>query len=744
MLAPAAPSALTTRLNLALYGVVLTAVAGFAYTDGNPTGLILLLPTILLAWVLVDRPQRHARIAGGVPKIVLNLIVLSAACYLWYEVVSDEARQALIVSLIHFIFVLTLCKLMEHKAPRDIAQIIVLSLLMVVANAMYSSSGMFYSLLLAIYFTLLFYVTMLLNVRLECTRAVRSSARPIDSPDRGGLLPFHRDLRNAVRHCFLLIVPLAVLVFLAMPRTRNPTLGTWRVGNLQTGFTDVLETRDYGELARSDTPVMSFWLTRGRDGRGVPIRVTGEFNDFYFRGLVREEFDLEDKNWGPPTQTDSLENQLAPGTATADAPGRPATAPARSDALLQHFILEPVGARPDSRDSRATYLFCLAPVSGPVRVPFHYYPQEMTLKYDGARPPGRISYTLQWNPNAPPPHEPATQPPLTVSQEITDLARQIARDFLTPERTVRPEDARSVMILFENYLRNSYPYSLTIQRIDRTKDAYTDFLVNHKTTGGKCDYFASCMVLMCRAVGLNARLVEGYHSGDYNSVDNTLLIRQKHAHAWAEVFIQEEGWITSDPTPGSAESNAGTSFLGRWFDDLTTVLEHLWQSIFVSFDNDSRYAVVAWLSRQVDFLAVMVTLDFWKFFLAGLWGPLAAVGLTLTASWALRRWRKNPHLVPPVSLRAAFRTPRAHPQIAFLDSLLHLLQRPDAPRRPDQTPWEYLQPLFAKLGSASDDVQWLVQTAYGIRFGHVSPDPGLRDQIALALRRIRTAVNQVR
>src|ERR1035437_4038358 len=58
MPASLAPFPLLTRLHLALYALVFAAVAGFAYTDENPTALILISPALFLAWFLIDAPPQ--------------------------------------------------------------------------------------------------------------------------------------------------------------------------------------------------------------------------------------------------------------------------------------------------------------------------------------------------------------------------------------------------------------------------------------------------------------------------------------------------------------------------------------------------------------------------------------------------------------------------------------------------------------------------------------------------------------
>ena len=53
---------------------------------------------------------------------------------------------------------------------------------------------------------------------------------------------------------------------------------------------------------------------------------------------------------------------------------------------------------------------------------------------------------------------------------------------------------------------------------------------------------------MMRMAGIPARVVTGYQGGWYNSRGDYLLVRQSDAHAWAEVWLPERGWVRQDPT----------------------------------------------------------------------------------------------------------------------------------------------------------------------------------------------------
>jgi hypothetical protein len=69
-----------------------------------------------------------------------------------------------------------------------------------------------------------------------------------------------------------------------------------------------------------------------------------------------------------------------------------------------------------------------------------------------------------------------------------------------------------------------------------------------QTRRGFCEHFASAFVFLMRAAGVPARVVTGYQGGEMNPMGNYLLVRQSEAHAWAEVWLREAGWVRVDPT----------------------------------------------------------------------------------------------------------------------------------------------------------------------------------------------------
>jgi transglutaminase-like putative cysteine protease len=138
-------------------------------------------------------------------------------------------------------------------------------------------------------------------------------------------------------------------------------------------------------------------------------------------------------------------------------------------------------------------------------------------------------------------------------QRLRSLAAQVAG---VAQGVQPPEDAqgRSDMLRsIEAYLRNEdeFSYSLSAEVIDPTIDPVEDFLFNRKD--GHCEYYASALALMLRAVGIPSRLVSGFKGGNHNNLSGAFVVQDRHAHAWVEAQIGGR-WLTCDPTPAAARA----------------------------------------------------------------------------------------------------------------------------------------------------------------------------------------------
>lgn len=104
------------------------------------------------------------------------------------------------------------------------------------------------------------------------------------------------------------------------------------------------------------------------------------------------------------------------------------------------------------------------------------------------------------------------------------------------------------------YLQKTATYNLKVESTPRGKDFVEYFLF--ESHEGYCAHFASAAVLMLRYLGVPARYATGYSvsasefsgmaGGEYMAV-----VRDRQAHAWAEVYLDGVGWIPVEVTPGA-------------------------------------------------------------------------------------------------------------------------------------------------------------------------------------------------
>jgi transglutaminase-like putative cysteine protease len=126
------------------------------------------------------------------------------------------------------------------------------------------------------------------------------------------------------------------------------------------------------------------------------------------------------------------------------------------------------------------------------------------------------------------------QLPTTLPRRVRVLAEEVAAGRETPYDKA---------VAIESYLRN-IPYNQNIEGPKAGQDGVDYFLFEAKE--GYCDYYASAMVTMLRAVNVPARYVRGYSLGEFDNGIYHVLARD--SHAWAEVYFPGHGWVEFEPT----------------------------------------------------------------------------------------------------------------------------------------------------------------------------------------------------
>ncbi|MGN6692918.1 MAG: transglutaminaseTgpA domain-containing protein [Aquihabitans sp.] len=128
------------------------------------------------------------------------------------------------------------------------------------------------------------------------------------------------------------------------------------------------------------------------------------------------------------------------------------------------------------------------------------------------------------------------QPPVT-----TDRVRTAATEI-----TAGATNQYDEILAIQKWMGNRVEYSLDAPLAPEGVDVVDHFLFDAEQ--GWCEQIASSLVVLARANGIPARLVTGYVPGDHDPLTGLYTVRERDAHAWAEVWFPEVGWVPFDPT----------------------------------------------------------------------------------------------------------------------------------------------------------------------------------------------------
>ena len=338
--------------------------------------------------------------------------------------------------------------------------------------------------------------------------------------------PFrHARLAGAL---LLQALPLAVVLFVLFPRVSGPLWGLPKdAGAGMTGLSDTMSPGSISQLSRSDAVAFRVEF----QGRPPPR------SQRYWRGPVFNWYD---------GQTWSYHQSFARPEDISTVGLEPLSAPLRYSVILEPhnhrwlFALDmPVQPPPDARLSPTMELLAGHAIHEPRR-----YSVGSVLRY-------------------------RLQPALGAEQARRDLslpfdrdprAHALAQQWRDQART--PEDVVDRALHY--FRKQPFVYTLNPPPLD-SENAVDAFLFD--TRRGFCEHFAGAFVVLMRAAGIPARVVTGYQGGTMNPLSDYMIVRQSDAHAWAEVWLPNKGWVREDPTawvsPDRVELGMGSAVADR-------------------------------------------------------------------------------------------------------------------------------------------------------------------------------------
>ncbi|MDF1644234.1 MAG: DUF3488 and transglutaminase-like domain-containing protein [Pseudomonadales bacterium] len=318
-----------------------------------------------------------------------------------------------------------------------------------------------------------------------------------------------------VSQMFVSAVPLMLVLFLLVPRI-GPL---WSVplpsGQAKTGPSDSMSPGDIASLAQSD---------------GLAFRVEFEGSipntkTLYWRGLVFSDFD--GRTWRMGNSHDQQRRSAIWGNKNSLLDNLPASLEIKK----YQITFEP---------SHQPWLYALDyPVTSSSTVGLT---AEYTLLAKGMINK-RSRYEMKSSPSwiTDPILDPAIR---NHNLKIPDSGNTRAKQFAIKTRLKSTSDQQFVDEILNYYHRQPFYYSLKPPRLG--EHSIDEFIFD--TRKGFCEHYAGSFVFLMRAAGIPARVVAGYQGGEKSSEGDYLLVHQFDAHAWAEVWLPNRGWVRVDPT----------------------------------------------------------------------------------------------------------------------------------------------------------------------------------------------------
>lgn len=587
---------------------VLCCLAGivFAAAEGSPLALIS-VPLAIIGLLYIDR-----RDAAGMASLWANILGF-AALYAAVAEFFGESIEGRLLGFGHLLLYLTWILLLQRKGNAQFWWLCAMSTLQM-ATASVLTTDLWFPLAAIVYMLLALWTLSVFTLDRavshaagveQSARQVRNRAGTSETEASAGETSRSRSnvqTQTATRWVtprFLLGVlingALSLLVglsiFVLTPRIWAGGMKIFRdtpteATQPQTGFAEEVSLGDMGEILENPKLVMEVAFYSDNSDQALDVEQTMSrlgYEAPLFRGKVLGDY--ENGRWSPPDVSSLLHESRKPhsgdfirqeirrhpiGTYTLFAAGNALALDSEEKIEINHdyfdntFLVERSSTAHDVLAREFDYV-AYARASGVTR------------------PWKDVRFSLRRSRNE------YEQAMLGLPEGLNRLT-QLAADIVQSGEATPLSTAEQAQRLVD-HLRSSggFTYSLSMAIDDPSIDPVEDFLFNRKQ--GHCEYYASALTLMLRAIGIPARLISGFKGGEFNQVTGRFEVRQLHAHAWVEALIDNE-WEVLDPTPAAREESvAGISTSIGSFTKLQRYLQSWWSRSLMMNQAQQREAI---------------------------------------------------------------------------------------------------------------------------------------------------------
>ncbi len=716
---------------VAAFALVLLAIVSFCAAK-NQVGFLLVTGAIAAAsWYVAEGPRGLA-----LPRWASNLLIILASIAVVPDIILHPTDAPGVLG--RFAVYLCLIKLYERKTCRDYAQLLWLTLVLVVAGAL-SSRDLLFGVAVFFYTVLGVYVLLLYQIHAAQERAV--IARRIESPPGHRLVPsvrpvIGRDVTGqfalTVLGACLLGLAVSTLVFLSVPR--GVGAGWLRrilpdPARERGGVLGQVSLTTGSRITESRTPI---FRVRVLSPSGEPVEYPGPL---YLKANALDLYDSAQFTWLASPQPVAERNEpqtVGPAgfTPVADF-SRLGAVPLESCYTLEFESLAPLDfavlsiVAPIALSTDSDRAFTFNPRTGSIYLQGLTPPRGYRVKAD-PRPSDAVLRALNGRASV------AMRSTLYDDDRVRREAERLIRAAGLPLNAPvsypeRGEHNRRVARAFEEHLQRQFTYTLDLSDVDIEGDPIPSFLLDFRR--GHCEYFASALVAMCQTVGVEARIVTGYLGSDYEG-NGWYTVRESNAHAWAEVRTGPFAWTAFDPTPPQTLERLlnPPSTMADQVRNVYEFLEVGWLANVVNFDASAQSAVadtmrldaleainrfteqaVEWLRRFVSRFG----------FAGGLWILAVSAAVFVAGLVAVKLVRRARRLRRTLHLehlkRSEYR--RLLRQLGFYLDMLDVLRRAGLAKPAWQPPLAYADAIQARRPEVADPVRSLTRVFYAARYG---------------------------
>lgn len=157
---------------------------------------------------------------------------------------------------------------------------------------------------------------------------------------------------------------------------------------------------------------------------------------------------------------------------------------------------------------------------------------------------------------------------LELPDDVSPAVKQAAITITEPG-TTRFEDALILEAFFRDPDNFIYSTEVTTGHSSLDLEAWLLDPESQNFRTGYCEQFATAMAVMARAINLPSRVVLGFTPGDIDTQSDgseIIVVRERNAHAWVEIWLDGQGWVRFDPTPRGDGVNRSLGDIAIGFD----------------------------------------------------------------------------------------------------------------------------------------------------------------------------------